>query len=72
MTKSNRPIIRIHNLETNEILDRAMNDDEFAKYQEDQSEILQAQAEAQAQAIARTELLAKLGITAEEAALLLS
>jgi hypothetical protein len=37
-------MIRIHNTETDEIIDREMNDDEFAIYEADQA----AQAEAQA------------------------
>jgi hypothetical protein len=30
-----RPIIRIHNTETNQIIDREMNDIEFEQYQKD-------------------------------------
>jgi hypothetical protein len=30
-----RPIIRIHNIETNEVIDREMTDDEFAQYEAD-------------------------------------
>ena len=30
-----KPIIRIHNLETNEIVDREMNDVEYAQYELD-------------------------------------
>ena len=31
MVKSTRPIVRIHDLSTNEVIDREMNDDEFAE-----------------------------------------
>ena len=67
-----RPIIRIHNVETNEVIDREMNDAEFAQYQADQAAQATAQAEAEAKATAKAALLAQLGITAEQAKLLLS
>ena len=37
MAKLTRPIIRIHNIETDEVIDREMNDAEFAQYQIDQA-----------------------------------
>jgi len=67
-----RPMIRIHNVETDEVIDREMNDAEFAQYQADQEANALEQAEADAKATAKADLLAKLGITAEEAKLLLS
>lgn len=66
-----KPIIRIHNTETDEIIDREMNDEEFEIYTNEQEAYALAEAEAQAQAIAKAKLLEKLGITADEAALLL-
>ncbi len=67
-----KPTIRIHNAETDEVIDREMTDAEFAKYEAvkvaDQTEL----AEAEAKAAAKADLLEKLGITAEEASLLLS
>jgi hypothetical protein len=66
-----KPIIRIHNAETNEVIDREMTDVEFAQYEADQAAKATAQAEAEAKATARQALLTKLGITAEEAQLLL-
>lgn len=66
-----KPIIRIHNIETNEVIDREMNDAEFKAYELDQAAIAAGKIEAKAKADAKAELLAKLGITAEEAALLL-
>lgn len=71
MTKSNRPMVRIHNTETDEIIDREMNDQEFSDWQAQQAENAKQEAEAQAKAEAKTALLAKLGITQEEATLLL-
>jgi len=67
-----RPMIRIHNTETNEIIDREMNDAEFAQYEAEQAAQAARQAEAEAKETAKAALLTKLGITAEEAQLLLS
>ncbi len=67
-----RPIIRIHNAETNEIVDREMTDAEYADYQE-QQDLAIAEQEAKAQSeVNKAALLEKLGITEEEARLLLS
>jgi hypothetical protein len=66
-----RPIIRIHNVSTNEIIDREMNDAEFAQYEADQAAELAAQAEAESKAAQRQALLTRLGITEEEARILL-
>ena len=66
------PTIRIHNTETDEIIDREMTDDEFAQYEAKQAAQLVKQAEAQAKATAKAALLAQLGITEEQAKLLLS
>lgn len=64
--------ITIHNVETGEIIEREMNADELAQWQSDQAKAeAEKQAKAQA-AAARTALLEKLGITEEEAKLLLS
>lgn len=71
MAKSTRPIIRIHNVETNEIIDREMNDDEFAFWQADQAAQAVAKAEAETRAAQKQALLDRLGITADEAKLLL-
>jgi hypothetical protein len=66
-----RPIVRIHDLSTDTIVDREMNDAEFAQYEADQAiAATQAAAEA-AKAAEKAALLARLGITADEAKLLL-
>jgi hypothetical protein len=65
-------MVRTHNLETNEVTDREMNDTEFAQYEADQVAEATSQAEAQAKATAKAALLARLGITEEQAKLLLS
>lgn len=67
-----KPLILEHNAATNEIIEREMTDEELAQLEADR---LQAEAEAQAKAeaeAARAALLARLGITEEEAKLLLS
>jgi len=63
---------RIHDLLTNEIIDREMNDAEFAQYEADQAVNALRQAEAEAKAAAKAALLEQLGITEEQAKLLLS
>jgi hypothetical protein len=66
-----RPIIRIHNAETNEIVDREMNEAEFAKYEANQAALLQRQAQAEAELSQRQAILDRLGLTSEEARLIL-
>ena len=66
-----KPMVRIHDLATNEIIDREMNDAEFAQYKIDKANAEASQAETDAKAAAKASLLSKLGITAEEAQLLL-
>ena len=66
------PTIVIHNLETNKVIEREMNAEELAQWQKDTAEsfaIKQAESEG---AIAKAALLERLGITADEAKLLLS
>jgi hypothetical protein len=65
-------MVRIHDLSDDSITDREMNDEEFAAYEAQQAaNAAAAQAEAD-KATAKAALLTKLGITAEEAKLLLS
>jgi len=71
MAKTTRPIVRIHNIETNEIIDREMNDAEFALYEKDTANIEAIKVDREAKEGARQALLEKLGITADEAKLLL-
>ena len=67
-----RPITTIVNAETGETETREMNDIEFAAYQAIQTELAdEATAKANAEAD-KAALLTKLGITADEAKLLLS
>ena len=61
-----KPIIRIHNRETNEVIDREMNDAEFAQYEADQATQAIAKAEADAKATAKAAILDRIGLTADE------
>lgn len=70
-TTTTRPMVRIHDLETNEVIDREMNDAEFAQYEAGQTARAEAQAEIQAKATARQAILNRLGLTDDEAALIL-
>ena len=67
-----KPTIRIHNIETDEIEDREMNDAEFARYETNNAVWATEQTEAEAKATAKAALLEQLGITEEQAKLLLS
>ena len=66
-----KPMVRIHNTETNEVIDREMTDDEFAQYEANKAAEAAKQAEAEAKATARAAILNRLGLTADEAAILL-
>lgn len=64
-----RPMIRVHNTETNEIVDREMNDLEFEQYQKDSiaTEARRAQeAQAAAKKAAAESKLAALGLTSDD------
>lgn len=67
-----KPMIRIHNLSTDEIIDREMNDAEFTQWEIEQASMAAQTATEAAKAAEKEALLAKLGITADEAKLLLS
>jgi hypothetical protein len=66
-----RPMVRIHDLSTDEIIDREMNDEEFAQYETDQAARAAEETAAAQKAADRAALLAQLGITEEQAKLLL-
>jgi hypothetical protein len=67
-----RPIIQIFDSTTGQEVFREMTNAEFAKYETDQAKQAHEQAEAAAKASEKAALLAKLGITDDEAKLLLS
>jgi hypothetical protein len=66
MAKSTRPIVRIHNIETDEVIDREMNDAEFAQYEADKAAQVIAKAEAEAKETAKAAILDRIGLTADE------
>jgi hypothetical protein len=65
-----RPIVRIYT-GNNEFIDREMNDTEFTQYEIDQAAHLARKAEAATKEAQRQALLDRLGITSEEAKILL-
>ena len=67
-----KPIIRIHDIETDEIIDREMTAAEFKQYELDQKAKADHDAKVEADAAAKAALLERLGISEEEAALLLA
>ena len=65
-------MVRIHDTSTDEVIDREMTNEEYAAFQADQELQLVEKAKAEQLAADKVALLAKLGITADEAKLLLS
>jgi predicted metal-binding transcription factor (methanogenesis marker protein 9) len=66
-----KPIIRIHDLKSDQIIDREMTDDEYKVHQQKIDKYNAEQAEAEAKATQKAALLERLGITEDEARLLL-
>ena len=66
MAKSTRPTVRIHDLATDEVIDREMNDAEFKVYEAEQAAQATAQAEADAKETAKTAILDRIGLSADE------
>lgn len=66
-----RPEIRVYTSET-EFVDRPMNDDEYALHLEDKAKAEAEANELAAKAAARLAILERLGLTEDEAKLLLS
>jgi len=63
---TSRPTVRIHNSETDEVIDREMNDTEFAEYEAMRAaDAVAVAAKAKAEAD-KTALLARLGLTEDE------
>lgn len=65
------PTIKIHNLETDEIIEREMNAEEMKQAEADKAKDDAIKNKELQSAIDKSALLAKLGITADEAKLLL-
>jgi hypothetical protein len=66
-----KPIITIHNIETGQVIEREMNEAELAQLANDQAEAQIEKDKETARQEARQIILTRLGISAEEAALLL-
>jgi len=66
-----RPMVRIHDLSNDEIIDREMNDAEFAQYQADKATQAEFEAKRLADAEAKAALLARLGLTEDELKIIL-
>jgi hypothetical protein len=67
-----KPQVQIHNAETGEIIIRDMTEEELAIHAKEAAEYAEMQAEIANKATAKEALLKRLGITAEEAKLLLA
>ena len=67
-----KPMIKIVNAETGQEIEREMNAAELAQYKIDQENSVASKAAEASKGSAKAALLEKLGITADEAALLLS
>ena len=65
-------IKKIYDCATGETIEREYTDEELAQYQLDAQNAIVAKAKAEAKATAKASLLEKLGITEDEAKLLLS
>ena len=66
------PMIRIHNVETGETIDREMTKAEFDAYKAEEEAFAAEEAAKAEKAAAKQAILDKLGLTAEEAATLLA
>jgi hypothetical protein len=66
MAKLTRPIVRIHDLATNEVIDREMTEAEYVQHVADKAANAERQAEADAKAAAKQAIADRLGLTADE------
>ncbi len=67
-----KPTVRIHDIEANEVIDREMTVEEFADHEAKLIEMAEIKAAVEIKAAEKAALLARLGITDDEAKLLLS
>ena len=61
-----KPIVRIHDLETDEVIDREMTAAEFKIYEAEQKAQQELKAEAEAKETAKAAILDRIGLTADE------
>lgn len=66
------PTIRIHDLETDDVVDRPMTDAELKSYEASLESVAKRKAAEEAKAALKQEVLSKLGLTSEEVAALLA
>jgi hypothetical protein len=71
MPTAKRPMVRIHDTSTDEVIDREMNDAEFAEHQNDVAAIEAKNAAVAVERNAKISAYEKLGLTAEEITALL-
>lgn len=71
MTKNEIPMIRIHDLATDTIIDREMNEEELTQLATDRAQDLADRAAIAAKDETKQAVIDKLGLTAEEIAALL-
>jgi hypothetical protein len=67
-----KPMIRIHNANTGEVIDREMTEAEYKVHQANVTEMQSKVAAKEAKEATKNALLERLGITADEAAALFS
>jgi hypothetical protein len=61
-----KPTITIHNIETDEIINREMNAAEYKQYQASQEADAAVKTEAEAKATTKAAILDRIGLTADE------
>ena len=61
-----KPMVRIHNTATDEVIDREMTAAEFKQYEADNAAQAIEEAEVKAKATAKAAILDRLGLTADE------
>jgi hypothetical protein len=65
-------LITVHNVETGKIIERQMTEEELAQWETDKAKAEAEKVQAEAKATQRAALLDRLGITEDEAKLLLA
>ena len=65
-----KPIIRIHDINTNEVIDREMTEIEYKEYQLEKKAEQAKQIEIEEKELQRQTILDRLGLTADELAVL--
>lgn len=66
MTKTTKPMVRIHNADTGEVIDREMTDDELAQYEAHNATLAELQNQTEAAKAAAETKLAALGLTTDD------